>query len=116
MLKKFPRHCANPLPQSSGASRRDQPIIPLHTAQIYQTEGIGSFTHSKMCEKLLTIRFKLKNLHLQSVTFLALYTFVKKAFMSAKTFVKINILPDSISIHVEINMNSDGDQTERIGL
>merc|ERR1712241_228678 len=58
---------------------------------------------------------KLKQLHLQSATFLALYTFVKKAFMSAKTFVKINILLDSISIHVGINMNSDGHQTEGVG-
>merc|ERR1712027_203085 len=88
MLKKFPRRCANPLPQSLGASRRDQPTIPLHMAQIYQTEGI---IHTlKKCKKLLTIRFKLKNLNLKSVTFLALYTFVKKAFMSAKTFVRIS--------------------------
>merc|ERR1712027_280433 len=87
-LQQFPRRCANPRPQSPGASRRDQPTIPLHTAQIYQTEGI---IHTlKKCEKLLTIRFKLKNLNLKSVTFLALYTFVKKAFMSAKTFVRIS--------------------------
>ena len=57
----------------------------------------------------------MKQLHLQSATFLALYTFVKKAFMSAKTFVKINMLLDSISIHVGINMNSDGHQTEGVG-
>ena len=35
--------------------------------------------------------------------------------MSAKTFVKINILLDCISIHVGININSDGHQTEGAG-
>ena len=34
-------------------------------------------THSK-CEKLLTIRFKLKHLHQQSVKFLALYICLEK--------------------------------------
>ena len=57
--------------------------ISIHVEIHMNSDGLAiklkglDHKHSK-CEKLLTIRFKLKHLHQQSVTFLALYIFVKK--------------------------------------